>query len=1662
MNEEFIVSILEDENDGDFSAGDVSLREAIALANEQEGEDNISFNSDLSGGTIALTETEPDPRGAGTVNRELSITDSVKINGLGADALTIDGVNGGNGIFRIEENIDVTLKGLTIANGNRQQFFFQNPTAGGAVVVENGANLTLEDSAILNSVADSAGAISSDGNVEIIRSLIANNESGGGALPEGAVVNGGELNIINSTVAANTGIGVTSLGTSEITNSTITDGINLINPDSTTITSSIVSRNNTATNAASITNNFSQGVTSGGNNLIGNGGDLPGYIDSDLVGTADNPIDPQLGELQDNGGATQAIALQDGSPAIDAGSNPNNLETDGRGAGFDRTVGEGTDIGAFEVQQGNNGGNPVELIVSILEDENDGDFSAGDLSLREAIAQANEQAGADTITFDSDLTGGTITLALGELAIDKNLTIQGLGAENITIDANRPDNVFTSGDISRVFNIDDGNSDIQSEVVINDLTITGGSASEGLDRIASGAGILNRENLEINDSIIRNNNAVNGGGGIFSDATLTVNNSAIYNNDAGRASGGGINNAGTATINQSTIAGNADGGIRGGDGGGIGNTGTLTVSNSTVTGNGSSGIANNGGEITLTSTIVAGNFDNNDLENDDIISGGNNLIGGEATLSSLIGSVGGLANIQDSDLVGTADSPIDPLLGELQDNGGTTPTFALLDGSPAINAGSNPNNLETDQRGEGFDRTVGGSTDIGAFEVQDGGANPIELVVSTTEDENDGDFSQGDLSLREAIALANEQAGADTITFDSSLSGGTINFNNPLERDLIIDDSLSIIGLGQENLTLNGDFILTPQADVELAVDGLNIIGGKIDSFGDLSFTDSSISQSRTGSDNSSITGRGTTIISDSTISDSNGGSNVGILIESGTAIIKNSTVSDHRADQSNSGVIIDSDATVDIINSTIANNLGRAGSGVLAFGTVNITNSTVANNSGGLLAGGVVANGTATVTSSILANNTGTGDGRLIGDISGDGEFISGGNNLISNGDDATGFVDSDIVGTTDNPIDAQLGELQDNGGSTPTLALLDGSPAIDAGNNPNNLETDQRGEGFERTVGGGTDIGAFEVQDGGGNPVELIVSTTEDENDGDFSQGDLSLREAIALANEQAGADTITFDSSLSGSTIAFNQSLDRELIIDDSVAINGLGQDNLTLNGGFIFNIAQADNEVTIDSLNLVGGKIDSFGDLTLTNSTISQTIETGSDNSSVIGRGTTIISDSTISDSNGGSNVGILIESGTAIIKNSTVSDHRADQSNSGVIIDSDATVDIINSTIANNLGRAGSGVLAFGTVNITNSTVANNSGGLLAGGVVADGTATVTSSILANNTGTGDGRLIGDISGDGEFISGGNNLISNGDDATGFVDSDIAGTTDNPIDAQLGELQDNGGSTPTLALLDGSPAIDAGSNPNNLETDGRGEGFDRTVGDGTDIGAFEVQEVDNNLPPGTNGDDRIDGSSEDDLILGLDGSDSLNGNDGADTILGGAGDDLISGGLGNDLLDGSGGDDDISGDRGRDTLIGGQGGDTLNGNGGNDNILGGIDNDSLLGGQGSDTLNGEAGNDFLNGEDGFDLLVGGAGDDTLVGGRGRDIFFLDSVSTDTIVDFVDGRDRLQLSEQLSFAQIGIGDNESNTGALIQDTSNNNFVIALVENINAADLTIDDFA
>ena len=99
-------------------------------------------------------------------------------------------------------------------------------------------------------------------------------------------------------------------------------------------------------------------------------------------------------------------------------------------------------------------------------------------------------------------------------------------------------------------------------------------------------------------------------------------------------------------------------------------------------------------------------------------------------------------------------------------------------------------------------------------------------------------------------------------------------------------------------------------------------------------------------------------------------------------------------------------------------------------------------------------------------------------------GSFRSLGHNLIGQTDVGSGFtngVNGDLVGSGNAPIVPLLGPLTDNGGPTLTMALLHGSPALDAGDDsvrhqPYSLKDDQRG--FPRKSGSHVDIGEFEFQ--------------------------------------------------------------------------------------------------------------------------------------------------------------------------------------------------------------------------------------------------------------------------------------------------------------------------------------------------------------------------------------------------------------------------------------------------------------------------------------------------------------------------------------------------------------------------------------------------------
>lgn len=187
----------------------------------------------------------------------------------------------------------------------------------------------------------------------------------------------------------------------------------------------------------------------------------------------------------------------------------------------------------------------------------------------------------------------TITLTSGDLNLTKHLTIQGPGADQLTISAN---------DASRVFEVFPGVT-----VVLSGMTITRGW-------VTYGGGILNNGTLTVTDTTVAGNVA-SYGGGVYNAGALTVSGGAISGNYADGVAGGGIYNAGgTVAVSNSTLQNNQSR-----YGGGIyNNGGTTTISGSTISGNYArwdysarhgygGGIYNNAGALILSNSIISGN-----------------------------------------------------------------------------------------------------------------------------------------------------------------------------------------------------------------------------------------------------------------------------------------------------------------------------------------------------------------------------------------------------------------------------------------------------------------------------------------------------------------------------------------------------------------------------------------------------------------------------------------------------------------------------------------------------------------------------------------------------------------------------------------------------------------------------------------------------------------------------------------------------------------------------------------------------------------------------------------------------------------------------------------------------------------------------------------------
>ncbi len=361
--------------------------------------------------------------------------------------------------------------------------------------------------------------------------------------------------------------------------------------------------------------------------------------------------------------------------------------------------------------------------VNTLGDELNTD---GDCSLREAVRAANTDTavdacpagqGEDTILIPSGnyvltLTGSGENEGLtGDLDLTASVRIRGAGIDATILDGNGTD---------RIFHVHPGvNVDLSS------MTIRNGNVSDS--SYFGGGGILNEGQLTLSRCRIEHNqtqgtggikkrggglendgtatvsectfeaNSANTGGAIVNGYELTITASLLYNNRASE-SGGALDNYANASITNTTISMN-----QGGQGGGVFNDGELHLVNVTIFEN-TSGIEN-AGDLYITNSLVADSTSGeNCTGSDPITSNGHNIDSGSSCNFTQL-----------TDKVNT-DVRLD-LLGE---NGGPTRTHALLQDSPAIDAGDSSKCASTDQRG--FFRPADGDhdgeprCDIGAYE----------------------------------------------------------------------------------------------------------------------------------------------------------------------------------------------------------------------------------------------------------------------------------------------------------------------------------------------------------------------------------------------------------------------------------------------------------------------------------------------------------------------------------------------------------------------------------------------------------------------------------------------------------------------------------------------------------------------------------------------------------------------------------------------------------------------------------------------------------------------------------------------------------------------------------------------------------------------------------
>jgi uncharacterized repeat protein (TIGR03803 family) len=430
-----------------------------------------------------------------------------------------------------------------------------------------------------------------------------------------------------------------------------------------------------------------------------------------------------------------------------------------------------------------------------------------------------------------------------------------------------------------------------------------------------------------------------------------------------------------------------------------------------------------------------------------------------------------------------------------------------------------------------------------------------------------GIYAAGTINLTSVTITGNQATSANTSGGNFSDGGGILVYTS---------GSATLTSCTVSNNTVSAD-------------------GAGIDAEGNLTLTNCTINHNTAVIASGGVGNNGTLIIDGTTISNNSAEEAAGVYVASGSATmdsdtftgntgedagaiqengndpltVTNSTFTNNVTTDDGGAFWLESNTT--FINDTISGNstTGDGGAFFLASSnaTFTLTNDTISNNSATVAGGGIFNGGAApaiqtptgslTLGNTIVAGNSAPTDPDVDDSVA----VTSNGHNLIGKIDGSSGWIASDLTGTVALPLNALLAPLGSYGGPTQTMALLPGSPAIDAGSNAlaldasgKSLTTDQRGIGFARVVNSTVDIGAYESE---GFTIKTTGGTSQSATVGSAFATPLGVQVTSnnTLLTNLAGG-TVTFTAPSTGASATFGAN-------PVTLAANGTGSATATAN-------------------------------------------------------------------------------------------------------------------------------------------------------------------------------------------------------------------------------------------------------------------------------------------------------------------------------------------------------------------------------------------------------------------------------------------------------------------------------------------------------------------